>query len=80
MKDIIEKSLENTYNYQEYKDLVKDLLAQGKSTGPNQSDDLTNYSLLNDRRMKRLDKTIKISEESTTEIQKVKEAQKIGVT
>ena len=75
MKDIIEKSLENTYNYQEYKDLVKDLLAQGKSTGPNQSDDLTNYSLLNDRRMKRLDKTIKISEETISEIQKFDEPQ-----
>ena len=75
MKNIINKSLENTYSYQEYKDLIKNLLAENKSTGPNQSDDLTNYSMLNDRRMKRLDKTIKISEESTTEIQKVKEAQ-----
>ena len=71
MKNIINKSLENTYSYQEYKDLIKNLLAENKSTGPNQSDDLTNYSMLNDRRMKRLDKTIKISEESTTEIQKV---------
>ena len=75
MKNIINKSLENTYSYQEYKDLIKNQLAENKSTGPNQSDDLTNYSMLNDRRMKRLDKTIKISEESTTEIQKVKEAQ-----
>lgn len=75
MKDIIQKSLENTYTYQEYKDLVKELLTEGKSTGPNQSEDLTNYSMLNDRRMKRLDKTIKISDETAQEIQQLKEPQ-----
>tara|TARA_R110002126_G_scaffold274972_1_gene420288 strand:+ start:29402 stop:30013 length:612 start_codon:yes stop_codon:yes gene_type:complete len=71
MKAIIEKSLENTRTYQEYKDLIKKLLDEGKSTGPNQSEDLTNYSMLNDRRMKRLDKTITISEETAQEILKV---------
>ncbi|MHB0755709.1 thioredoxin family protein [Polaribacter sp. M15] len=71
MKEIIKQSLANTYTYQEYRNLVKSLLDQGKSTGPNQSEDLTNYSMLNDRRMKRLDKTIKITEETTQEIQKV---------
>ena len=75
MKKIVEKSLENAISYKEYKDLVKNLLAVNKSTGPNQSEDLTNYSLLNDRRMKRLDKTIKIAEEIIEEIQKVKEPQ-----
>lgn len=64
MKNIIEKGLQKTYTYQEYKNLVSNLLAEGKSTGPNQSEALTNYSLLNDRRMKRLDKTIKITEET----------------
>jgi hypothetical protein len=75
MKTIIEKSLQNTYTYQEYKDLVSDLLAEGKSTGSNQSEDLTNYSMLNDRRMKRLDKTIKISEETRQKVQALKETQ-----
>ena len=75
MKNIIQKSLENTYTYQEYKDLVKELLAEGKSTGPNQSEDLTNYSMLNDKRMKRLDKTIKISEETAQEVQQLEEPQ-----
>ena len=71
MKDIISKSLENTYTYQEYRDLVKDLLAEGKSTGPEQSDYILNYSKLNDSRMKRLDKTTKISDETAQEIQKL---------
>lgn len=71
MKEIITKSLENTYTYLEYKNLVKHLLAEGKSTGPNQSEALTNYSLLNDKRMKRLDKTIKLTENTQLEIAKV---------
>lgn len=75
MKNIIEKSLENTLSYKEFRDLVSNLLAEGKATGHNQSDDLTNYSMLNDKRMKRLDKTIKISEETISEIEKIKEPQ-----
>ena len=75
MKNILKKSLENTISYQEYKDVVKKLLAENKSTGPNQSEDLTNYSLLNQRRMKRLDKTIKISDDTASEIKKVNETQ-----
>jgi len=71
MKDIISKSLENTYTYQEYRDLVKDLLAERKSTGPEQSDYILNYSKLNNSRMKRLDKTTKISDETAQEIQKL---------
>lgn len=64
MKHLIEKSLANAISYTEYRTLVHDLLALGKSTGPVQSEALTNFSLLNDRRMKRLDKTIKISAET----------------
>ena len=75
MKQLIAKSIENAISYSEYRTLVQNLLADGKSTGPIQSEALTNYSLLNDRRMKRLDKTIKISDQtkavfkSTTEKQ-----------
>ncbi|PQJ71849.1 thioredoxin family protein [Polaribacter butkevichii] len=75
MKNIIKKSLENALSYQEFRALVSNLLAEGKATGHNQSEDLTNYSMLNDRRMKRLDKTIKISENTIAEIQEVKEPQ-----
>ena len=75
MKNILKKSLENTISYLEYRDLVKNLLVENKSTGPNQSEELTNYSLLNDRRMKRLDKTIKISEKTTQEIKMINEPQ-----
>jgi hypothetical protein len=75
MKKIIEKSLKTAISYSGYRSLVKNLLIKGKSTGTEQSEDLTNYSMLNDRRMKRLDKTIKISEETIQEFQKVKRPQ-----
>ncbi|WNW00880.1 thioredoxin family protein [Tenacibaculum sp. HL-MS23] len=75
MKEIIENSLEKAISYSEYRVLVKNLLDEGKSTGPNQSDDLLNYSLLNDKRMKRLDKTIKISENTAAKLKEIKEPQ-----
>ena len=75
MKKIIENSLQTAISYKGYRSLVRNLLTEGKSTGPEQSEDLTNYSMLNDRRMKRLDKTIKISEETIQEFQKVKQPQ-----
>ncbi|MFY9242023.1 MAG: thioredoxin family protein [Polaribacter sp.] len=75
MQKIIQQSLENTLTYQEYKDLVKQLLLEGKSTGPNQSDALTNYSKLNNSRMKRLDKTIQVSNVATSKIQQIMQPQ-----
>jgi hypothetical protein len=75
MKEIIANSLQKTISYTNYRALVRNLLAEGKATGPEQSEDLTNYSRLNDRRMKRLDKTIKISEETMLEFQKLKQPQ-----
>ncbi len=59
--ELIEQGIADSYTYEEYKKLVADLLVEGKSTGHEQSEALTNYSMLNDRRMKRLDKTIKIN-------------------
>ncbi|WP_417785932.1 thioredoxin family protein [Tenacibaculum sp.] len=75
MKKIIQNSLERALSYTEYRSLVSGLLAEGKSTGPNQSDDLLNYSKLNDKRMKRLDKTVKLTEETLAKIKDVKEPQ-----
>lgn len=75
MKKVIENSLQKAISYSAYRNLVKDLLVKGKSTGSNQSDDLLNYSLLNDKRMQRLDKTIKISEETIAKLKDISEPQ-----
>ncbi|MCF6347312.1 MAG: thioredoxin family protein [Flavobacteriaceae bacterium] len=64
MKNTIENSLKKSVSYKEYRKVVADLLTEGKSTGENQTDDLLNYSKLNNSRMKRLDKTFNLSENS----------------
>lgn len=64
MKDIISNSLANTYSYEEYRTRIKNLLAEGKSSGDEQSDEILAYSQLNETRMNRLDKTIKITPET----------------
>ncbi|MGJ8745250.1 thioredoxin family protein [Polaribacter sp.] len=71
MKKIIQESLQKSISYLEYRDLVHNLVIEGKATGPEQSEDLTNYSVLNDRRMKRLDKTIKISDETNATLKNI---------
>lgn len=65
MKEILTSSLIKSYSYKQYRSIIQDLLAQGKSTGDEQSDDLLHYSQLNETRMNRLDKTIQVSVENT---------------
>jgi hypothetical protein len=58
MKNHIEKSM----TYAEYIKLIDDLLLDGKTTGPNQSEAMFNYGKLNRQRMHRLEKTVLLSE------------------
>ncbi|MFS4494227.1 thioredoxin family protein [Maribacter sp. 2308TA10-17] len=68
---LIEQSIPKAMSYNEYIALVKNLAEEGKSTGPEQTEALTNYTQLNDRRMKRWDKTLKFSDEAVEKISKV---------
>lgn len=63
VQNIIQESLKKAISYQEYRDLVKFLVESESTTGHDKSDNLINYTKLNDRRMKRWDKTLKISDE-----------------
>ncbi|QMU66489.1 MAG: thioredoxin family protein [Flavobacteriaceae bacterium] len=72
MKKTIDHSLKKTLSYPEYRNLVKKLIADGKSTGPYQSESLLNYSILNDKRMDRLDKTIKLTVKTVSDVRKIK--------
>ncbi|GGD19098.1 thioredoxin family protein [Flavobacterium orientale] len=63
MKNLLKNSIENSLSYADYRKHVSELLKEGKSTGNEQSEDLTKYSELNEVRMNRLDKTIQITEE-----------------
>ncbi len=75
MKALIQQRLATSYSYQEYRKLVSDLVAEGKSTGPNQTEDLTHYSGLNVKRMDRLEKKIELSEATTLRLQKLDKKQ-----
>ncbi|MDN3491833.1 thioredoxin family protein [Winogradskyella bathintestinalis] len=63
IKDIISESLNNSMTYADYRILVSNLVAKNSTTGNDKSEDLVAYTQLNDRRMRRWDKTAKVSEE-----------------
>lgn len=73
MKKIIKNSLGNAKSYNEYRKHVSDLLDENKSTGPVQSEDLLQYSLLNNKRMSRLDKTLKTPESISIKLDHISE-------
>ena len=60
---IIKTSLKNSFSYDSYKNLVKGLVQEESTTGEQKTAALANYTMLNERRMKRWDKTLKIGEE-----------------
>ena len=68
MSTNIAKALPKSYTYKDYRAMVSKLIAEGKSTGNTQSDDLLHYSQLNETRMNRLEKTIKITQEVQQQI------------
>jgi hypothetical protein len=72
MEAIIQKSLSQSHSYTEYRNIVSALLKEGKSTGMEQSEALTHYSELNETRMNRLEKTIKITDEFTQILKQLK--------
>lgn len=63
MQKTIEKALNNSFSYLEYRELVTRLISEGKSTGHSQTEDLLKYSQLNETRMNRLEKTIEVPNE-----------------
>ncbi len=52
--------INEAYTYASYRELLDNLLQQGKTTGTNQSESMVNYATLNERRMKKWDKIGKI--------------------
>ncbi|MEN9326189.1 MAG: hypothetical protein RI943_610 [Bacteroidota bacterium] len=75
MKSIIQSALQNSRSYTEYRIIVSKLISEGKSTGKEQSADLLHYSELNEVRMKRLEKTLKLDPEVEKTLQNLKSNQ-----
>ena len=62
INEIIIDSLKKGMSYSDYRNLVSDLVEKRSTTGHEKTEALANYTQLNDRRMKRWDKTVKVSE------------------
>lgn len=71
INSIIADSLKTAISYEDYRTLTEKHVADKSSSGPIQTEDFVNYTKLGDARMRRLDKTIKISEEIIATIQAV---------
>lgn len=67
--DIIKESLNESMSYAQYITLVNTLVEAESTTGNEKTEALVNYTMLNQRRMKRWDKTIKISDEAKQKIE-----------
>jgi hypothetical protein len=65
----IQKALQNSFSYADYRKQIAHLISEGKSTGHEQSKDLLHYSELNETRMNRLEKTIDVLPEIKIKLQ-----------
>lgn len=63
MKSLIEAALAQSYTYSAYRSFVAELVEQGKTTGPNQSEFYVDITRLNQSRMDRLDKKARFTPE-----------------
>merc|ERR1711976_810827 len=66
--DIIKESLNKSMSYDEYRTLVTSLVEQQSTTGNEKTEALVDYTKMNDRRMKRWDKTVRLSDDAIEKI------------
>ncbi|MBL4663940.1 MAG: thioredoxin family protein [Flavobacteriaceae bacterium] len=62
MTTLLKNTCRNAMNYEDYKTLVLDLVQQKRTTGADTSEQKIAFTKLNSSRLKRLDKTISISD------------------
>ena len=70
MKKITRDIINNAWTYDDYRTKIDELFAEGKTTGDNHSEAMLNYTKLNIFRMKRLDKTTRLTENTLAQIKK----------
>lgn len=71
MKQIYQNALEKSMSYDEYLQLMDQMIAENRSTGHEQNDILTDFTKLNRTRIKRLDKTQTLLPEAIEAMQKI---------
>ncbi|WP_452222352.1 thioredoxin family protein [Lacinutrix salivirga] len=69
IESLISQSLSKSMTYGNYRLLVSNLVSENSNTGNEKTEALANYTLLNDKRMKRWDKTVKVSESIKNEVE-----------
>lgn len=72
IKDIILQSLENSISYNQYLKIIDQKVIENSTTGKEKTQVLAEYTKLNQRRMKRWNKTVKISEVHSQQIKSFK--------
>lgn len=68
IKDIINDSLKQSMSYKGYRTLVGNLVNKHSTTGLDKSEAMVGYTVLNEQRMKRWDKTIKVNQETAQKL------------
>ena len=71
LESLLKEARNDAMSYEEFKALMKELSDQGKTTGAEQKDSLIDYTKMNHRRIKRWDKTYKLSSEAQIQITKL---------
>lgn len=61
MNQSLQYALDTAYSYAEYRAFLQELLDKGRTTGPNQGDYYLEIAQLNQKRMDRLDKKVRLS-------------------
>ena len=71
MKNIPATILEQSYTYNDYRQLIDDLFDQHKTTGEDHSEAMLNYTKQNLARMNRLDKKSRLTDETLAQLAKI---------
>ena len=71
MKQIAYQELSHVLNYSDYRTLIDQLMEEGKTTGDNHSEAMLGYTKLNVSRMRRLDKTTRLTEETAAALKQI---------
>jgi thiol-disulfide isomerase/thioredoxin len=72
INNILKVSLNNSMSYHAYRSLMGELVETHSTTGLDKSEDMVGYTILNEQRMKRWDKTLKVSVEAQEKIARFK--------
>src|SRR5690606_20387537 len=73
IKEILKESLNKSISYAQYRNDVADYVANNSTSGKEKTEALIEYTKLNDKRMKRWDKTINVSDAIVKRLSNLKE-------